>query len=96
MDQGADVVEVREIDARQRIADERYLAIVFENHAMIVDAKKGSTRIIPLDDKGLTGVERTMALITSAKQTAALMDVPVVYLLRYPWTPNDPHIVLPP
>ncbi len=89
------VVEVKEIDARLPIADQQYVAITFENHALVVDAIKGTTRVIPLDDKNLTGEARQAAILDSAKVTAQVAGFSRVYVLRYDLKPNEIRIFVP-
>jgi hypothetical protein len=94
-------IQVREIDARQPIADARYVAVMFENQALVVDAVRGSTQLVPLlvplDDKNLTGDERRTAIIESACREALFSGISVVYVLNYDIKPGDAvALMLPP
>lgn len=92
------MVEVKTIRATERVSDPLYLMIVYGDHAMIVDAAKGSTRIVPLplSDRALSGPDSQAAVIDVAVQVAETYRIPVVYRVEYPpWRPGDP-LPLPP
>jgi hypothetical protein len=93
-------VAVKEIDARQRINDANYLAVMFESQALVVNAVKGSTQLVPLlippDEQKLTGDARRQAIIESARREAMFSNIPVVYLLRYDIPPGPASLIVPP
>lgn len=94
-------IQVKEIDARQPIADARYVAVMFENQALVVDAVRGTTQLVPLlvplDDKNLTGEARRIAIIESACREALFSGISVVYTLKYDIKPGDAvSLILPP
>ena len=85
------MVDVKVIPATERAFERHYLMIVHEDHGMIVDADKGSTTLIPLDDGELTGPDRESAILEGAKRAAEELEIPVVYVVDYPhWQSGDP------
>jgi hypothetical protein len=85
------MVDVKVIDATERVHDRRYLMIVYEDHGMVVDADKGSTAIVALDDGNLAGPDREAAILEGAKRAAERLKIPVVYVVDYSqWRPGDP------
>jgi hypothetical protein len=91
----AAMVDVKVIGPTERIVDRKYLLIVYEDHAMIVDADKGSTRIVPLDARWMTGPDRATAIIDSARRVAEIEKIPVVYRIDYPPQSGSESIQLP-
>ena len=92
------MVEVKVIRSNERVSDPLYLMIVYGDHAMIVDAAKGSTKIVPLplSDRTLSGAESHAAAIECALKVAEIWKIPVVYTVEYPqWRSGDP-LPLPP
>ena len=89
------MVDVKVIRPTERIVDRKYLLIVYEDHAMIVDADKGSTRIVPLDARWSTGPDRAAAIVDSAVRLATTEQIPVVYQMDYSQLTGDGPIPLP-
>lgn len=89
------MVEVITVPPTLHIDDRRYVTVVYDDHAMIVDADKGSTRIVPLEAEWDDDEQRASALLQSATQLAEAEGAPVVYLIDYSQVkPGDP-VMLP-
>lgn len=91
---GTDVfkmAEVKHAGGTEQIRDRLYLVMVFDGQGLIVDAARGATRLVPLDDGGAEGEARHSALLDSARAAADDAGVPVVYVLDHgDWRPGDP------
>jgi hypothetical protein len=86
------MVDVKVVRPTDRIVDRRYLMVVHGNHAMIVDADHGTTRIVPLDPRSSpTDAQPSDAVLQSAARLAQLEKIPVIYLVDYTQLrPGDP------
>lgn len=87
------MVDVRVIAATERAPDRHYMMIVHEDRGMIVDADRGSTDLVELDDdeEHEAGTDRQAAILEGAKRVAEQLRIPVIYLLDYPqWHSGDP------
>jgi len=91
------MVEVKVIHPADRIADRQYLMVVYDDHAMIVDYDKGSTRIEPLDGRAAPGSDRSEVVLESAKRKAEAENIPFVYVVDYspPSRPEDEASLVP-
>jgi hypothetical protein len=89
---GFTMVDVRVIPATERAPDRHYMMIVHEDRGMIVDADRGSTDLVELDEEEHeTGTDRQAAILEGAKRVAEQLRIPVIYLLDYPqWHSGDP------
>lgn len=90
------MVEVRVIHPADRIADRRYLMVVYEDHAMIVDYDKGSTHIEPLEGHGAASADRSAVVLESAKRKAEAENIPFVYVMDYSSPDPDDDVSLAP
>lgn len=85
------MAEVKYAGGTEHIRDRLYLVMVFDGQGLIVDAARGATRLVPLDDGGAEGEARHSALLDSARAAADDAGVPVVYVLDHgDWRPGDP------
>jgi len=84
------LVEVKIIGPADRVLDRRYLMVIYGDHAMIVDADKGATRIVPLDGSPSPHGHDPAALLESAKRKAENEAIAVVYVIDHAQLPQQP------
>lgn len=90
------MVEVKVIHPADRIDERRYLMVVYEDHAMIVDYDKGSTRIEPLEGRWAASADRAEVVLESAKRKAEAENIPFVYVIDYSSPSPDDDVSLAP
>jgi hypothetical protein len=83
-DPGLGPVEIRYIRPNDNIRDDRYIMLLFGGErAFLIDRLKGRTLSVPLDDGGLTGIDRLAKLQASAIAAATHERLRFLYVVKH-------------